>query len=138
MEEQHKLKTRFATMLLHKNGVAAIEFYKNAFGAIELRRFSNPDGSVHVAELSIDGAMFHIREESTERGNFDPATINGVTTLIELWVDDPIAVMTNAVAAGAKEIQPVKDHPETGYREGSLIDPFGHRWQLIRPIPGNK
>ncbi len=53
----------FAPHLACKNVWAAMEFYKKAFGAVELRKWSNPDGSVHVAEMSIDDAMFHIHEE---------------------------------------------------------------------------
>jgi PhnB protein len=130
----YKCKTRFAPMLLHNNGIAAVEFYKQAFGAMELHRYANPDGSIHVTELSIGGAVFHLREENAARGHFSPGTVGGVTTLIELWVADPAAVAARAVAAGARELNPVKDHAETGYREGSVVDPFGHHWLIIRPL----
>jgi PhnB protein len=52
---------------VRKNGVDAVEFYKKAFNAIELRCFSNDDGTVHVSELEICGALFHIHEEKTKR-----------------------------------------------------------------------
>ncbi|MCF3108054.1 hypothetical protein LL912_04610 [Niabella sp. CC-SYL272] len=52
----------FAPELFIPNGVHDLSFYKKAFGAVELRRFSNADGSIHVSELSIGGALFHLHE----------------------------------------------------------------------------
>jgi PhnB protein len=121
-------------MLLHRDGISAIAFYKEAFGATELARWTNDNGTVHVAEMSIDGAVFHLREESTEAGQFSPATIGGTTCIIELFVEDPYAVAARAVAAGAHILNPVRDYEETGYRQGTLVDPFGHRWSLLRKI----
>ena len=120
-------------MLLHKDGASAIEFYKKAFGAIELERWSNDDGTVHVAEMSIDGAVFHLREESTESGQFSPATMGGITAIIELFVADPQAMVARAVAAGAHTLNSVRDY-ETGYRQGTIVDPYGHRWSVLRRI----
>ena len=119
-------------MLIHKNGAAAIEFYQKAFGAQVLRRFDNDDGTVHVAELSIDGAIFHIRQETADRGHFDPGTMKGVTTLNELLVADPVAMVARAVGAGAQEINPVTYYEETGYKQGIIKDPFGHIWLVHR------
>ncbi len=127
------VKTTFAPMLIIKDGVAAVEFYKKAFGAIEVIRFSNPDGTIHVAELSLDGAMFHIRQETIDRGDFDPGTINGKTILLELVVEDPHAVQARAVAAGGKEMQPVTDY-EHGMRQGQVKDPFGHVWLIEKKL----
>ena len=59
-------------MLIHKYGSEAIIFNKDAFGAELLRRFDNPDGTVHVAEMAIEGVIFHLREESVDSGNFNP------------------------------------------------------------------
>jgi uncharacterized glyoxalase superfamily protein PhnB len=63
------IKTSFAPQLFIKNGIKDISFYEKAFGAVELRRFSNEDGSIHVAELSINGALFHLHEEKFMRVN---------------------------------------------------------------------
>jgi PhnB protein len=123
----------FAPMLLHRDGIAAIDFYKKAFGAEELRRWSNDDGSIHVAELSLDGAIFHIREVNPSRGHFSALEIQGVTTLIGLLVTDPHALATRAIAAGATEISPVTDY-EYGWRQGILKDPFGHTWLIEKRI----
>jgi PhnB protein len=78
--------TTFVPMLAMKSSTMQLEFYKKAFGAIELRRWSNDDGSIHVAEMSIDGAMFHFHEENPANGKYSPQSINGITTTIGLMV----------------------------------------------------
>ena len=65
-------KTFFAPELFINNGVKDISFYENAFGASEQMRFSNDDGSIHVVELSIDGAIFHIHEITSKKHFFSP------------------------------------------------------------------
>jgi PhnB protein len=122
-------KTTFAPMLYIPKGVMDIEFYKKAFGAIELRRWNNDDGSIHVAELSIDSSLFHLHEENIEKGEFTPLTHNGVTAAIGLMVADVDIVMANAIMAGAKETSPAQDY-EYGYRQGDLTDLFGHKWTI--------
>lgn len=115
-----------------KNGVAALAFYKKAFGAEELMCIADEAGSI-VAELSIGGARFFLADESPEHGNFSPETLGGVSIRLGLIVADPDAVAANAIAAGAKEIYPVADQ-QYGYRLGMVEDPFGHRWEICRPL----
>ncbi len=91
----------FAPMLYINSGIKNIDFYTNAFGAIELRRWSNDDGSIHVAELSIDGTMFHLHEEKPKAGQFSAERIKATTTALGLFVDDVDVVMQQAIAAGA-------------------------------------
>jgi PhnB protein len=122
----------FAPQLLLDNGVKDISFYSNAFGATENFAFRNDDGSVHVAELSIDGAIFHVHEVS-QPYFLTPEKCNGITAIIGLFVEDVDAVMTAAIAAGATEISPAKDY-EYGYRQGEVLDPFGHRWLIQKKI----
>lgn len=126
-------KTFFAPQLFIKAGVTSIEFYQKAFGAIELRRFLNDDGSYHVAELSIDGALFHLHEEKPQAGELSPGNIHGTTTLIGLFVNDVDAVLNNAIAAGATLISPAQDY-DYGYRQGRVKDPFGHHWMIEMQI----
>jgi PhnB protein len=124
--------TFFAPQLYIPNGVHDISFYNKAFGAEEVFRFTNDDGSIHVAELSIDGMLFHIHEVS--RPIFlDPARQNGTTVTIGLFVPDVDAVMDSAKAAGAIEISPAQDY-EYGYRQGEFKDPFGHIWLIEKKI----
>src|SRR5689334_2729627 len=97
MTADHKIF--FAPQLVIPHGVRDVDFYVNGLGAVELRRFSNDDGTVHVSELSIDGALFHLHEAG--EGTFPPSSHEGVTTTIGLFVDDVDAAMARAVAAGA-------------------------------------
>jgi PhnB protein len=102
-------------------------------GAIELRRFSNDDGTIHVSELSINGAVFHLHEQTSKVGVFSPQSCNGTTTLIGLFVSDVDAFINRAIAAGAIEISPAQDY-DYGYRQGEFKDPFGHHWLIEMKI----
>jgi PhnB protein len=123
----------FAPQLLIKSGVTDISFYSKAFDAVELRRWSNPDGTLHVAELSIQGAIFHLHEENSKKAFCSPETLNATTTLIGLFVSDVKEVFEKALAAGASAVSPVRDY-EHEYRQGELKDPFGHLWLIERKI----
>jgi len=125
-------KIFFAPQLFINNGVKDISFYSTAFGAIENLCLYNDDGSIHVAELSINGAIFHIHEV-TKPYFFFPRKYNATTTIIGLFVPDVDDVMNNAIAAGAIEINPIKDY-EYGYRQGEIEDPFGHRWLIQKRL----
>jgi PhnB protein len=123
-----------------KNAVAAIDFYIKAFGAKELMRNTSPSGET-VAELSIGEARFVVADEAPEHKNFSPETLGGTPVRIGLQVENPDAVAENAVKAGAREIYPVADQ-DYGYRLGHVVDPFGHHWEIFKPmytqsIPGN-
>ena len=126
-------KAVFVPQLFIKSGVKNIGFYTEAFGAIELRRWTNDDGSLHVAELSINGAIFHLHEEVLKSGSFSPEKYNGTTTTIGLFVSDVDAFMKRALAAGAQEISPAQDY-DYGYRQGEIKDPFGHIWLIEMKI----
>jgi len=123
-----KDKPVFAPELAIPNGITDISFYIDAFGAEELRRFSNDDGTIHVSELAINGAMFHLHEETPHTALRSPLP-NGPSVIIGLFVADVYAVIEQAVAAGAKIASPVQDY-DYGYRQGTIQDPFGHRWQI--------
>jgi len=125
--------TFFAPMIYLNTVAPAIEFYKKAFDAIELRRWTNDDGSVHVAELTIDGALFHLHEEVSRISEMSPETLKGTTIAIGLFVNDPHSLMAKAVAAGGTEIDPVTDY-DYQYRQGCLADPFGHHWLIEKKI----
>ena len=126
-------KVFFAAELFINNGVKDISFYENAFGATEVMRFSNDDGSLHVAELSISGTIFHIHEITAKTCFFSPGQHDGTSVLIGLFVADVDQVMNKAVNAGAIEISPAQDY-EYGYRQGTVKDPFGHYWQIQRKL----
>src|SRR5688572_32258060 len=110
-------KTFFAPELFINNGVKDISFYENAFGASEQMRFSNDDGSIHVVELSIGGAIFHIHEITARQYFFSPGKNSGTTVCIGLFVPHVDEVMTRAITAGATELSPAQDY-DYGYRQG--------------------
>ena len=119
--------THFAPELHIPNGTIEIDFYKK-FGGLENFCFRNDDGSIHVAELEINGAIFHVHE--TMRDALEPISAKGVTSVIGLFVPNVEEVMQKAIQAGAIEINPTTDH-EYGYRQGMFKDPFGHCWQIL-------
>lgn len=124
--------THFAPELHIPNGTFNIDFYTK-FGATEHFCFRNDDGSIHVAELDLDGAIFHLHEIMHGIDALEPKTAKGVTSIVGLFVPDVDKVMYNALKAGATEINPAKDH-DYGYRQGMFKDPFGHYWQIQKKI----
>jgi PhnB protein len=120
-----------APMLSVRNGARAVEFYKSAFGAIEVFRLEN-DGSV-VSRLSVNGGEFWVADESPAHGNFSPESLGGGSARMILTVPDPDAMFAKAVAAGAREISAVVDH-SYGWRVGRVVDPCGHHWEIGRPL----
>jgi PhnB protein len=125
-------KTSIAPMLSVRRGAMAIEFYKQAFGAGELFRIDDASGAV-VARLSVGGAEFWVADESPENKNFSPETLDGGTVRMVMIVEDPDAAFQRAVAAGATVVWPVSN--EYGWRLGRVVDPFGHHWEIGKPLP---
>ena len=119
------------TLSVH-NGQSAINFYKQAFGAVVIAGNTDPDGST-VAELSIEGARIIVADASPKHGNYSPHDLSGVSVRIGLMVDNPDALAERAIAAGITTVYPVDDQPY-GYRLGHFIDPFGHHWEIGKPL----
>ena len=126
------IKTSIAPMLSVRNGAKAVEFYKAAFAAGELFRLDAEDGSV-VAQLSVGEAEFWVADESPANKNFSPESLGGGTVRMVLVVANPDAVFERAVKAGATVIWPVEDQPY-GWRVGRIVDPFGHHWEIGKPL----
>lgn len=126
-------KTFFAPQLFIPCGVKDISFYTKAFDAVEKKLWLNNDNSIHVAELSIQGTIFHLHEERPAKGQFEPNRIKGNTTLIGLFVDDVDTVINKALQAGATLLSPAQDY-DYGYRQGDILDPFGHQWMIENKI----
>lgn len=129
------LTPQISPMLAVADGNAAIEFYKEAFDATVLWRL----GDEHVvAGLSVHGAQFFLASESPEYGTRGPAAAGFTTVRIELFVNDPVAVHSRAVAAGALDRSPVVEHshatagprPISKMLQGAVVDPFGHMWLI--------
>ena len=130
MPEPYRQKASLSPMLCVRNGGKAVDFYKAAFGADVLFRID--EGGV-IAHLSIDGAEFWVADESPEHQNFSPETLGGPTVRLILIVDDPDAVFARAVAAGASVVWSVEDQPYH-WRVGRVADPFGHHWEIGKPL----
>ena len=124
------MPTTLAAFLSVRNGAKAVEFYKSAFGAIELFRLED-NGSV-VANLSVDGASFWVSDESPEHQNFSPETLNGGTVRMILTTENPDAAFKRAVDAGATVICEIRT--EHAWRIGRVVDPFGHHWEIGKPL----
>jgi PhnB protein len=129
-KKQAKVATSIVPWLNVRGGARAINFYKSAFGAVEVFRIGEDDSL--VARLSIDGAEFWLGDESPEHYNFSPETIKGSTVRMILTVDNPDAVFNRAIKAGAIEVFPVTE--EHGWRVGRVADPFGHHWEIGKMI----
>jgi PhnB protein len=119
-----------APWLSVRNGAKAVDFYKSAFGATEVFRLQAGEGV--VARLSVDGAEFWVGDESPEHGNFSPESLGGGSVRMVLTVADPDAVFARALTAGASKVVPVRE--EHGWRFGRVVDPFGHHWEIGRPL----
>lgn len=127
--------TRFAPMLYvkHEEGADAIAFYIKAFGAKEIYRFSNDDGTVHVAELEVEGNTFHLHEETARENELSPLNLKGTTVVIGLYTEHVDELFDSAIQAGATEKTAPKDY-EYGMRQAYITDPFGHQWQIQKRI----
>lgn len=126
-------KTSVSPMLSVRRGATAVDFYKAAFGASELFRLDSETGEV-VARLSVNGAEFWVADESPEHQNFSPESLGGGTVRMVMIVDDPDAMFARVVAAGATVVHPVDN--QYGWRLGRVVDPFGHHWEIGKPLEG--
>jgi PhnB protein len=126
------VKTTLSPLLNVRKGSQAIDFYKRALGAVEIFRVGGDSGDV-VAKMSVDGAEFWLADESPAHSNFSPESLGGSTVRMVLVVENPDAVFDKAVAAGAKVVWPVADQ-SYHWRVGRVVDPFGHHWEIGKPL----
>jgi PhnB protein len=113
-----------------KDAARAIDFYKEAFGAVEELRLAEPGGRIGHAELRIGNSLLMLSDEYPEMEIKSPQTIGGTPAVISVEVGDADATVGRAVAAGARVIQPLSDQ-FYGYRSGKVADPFGHVWGVM-------
>lgn len=117
--------------LVVKNTGEAIDFYKNAFGAIEHYRYPMPDGTIMHAEVQIGDSVFFMNDEMM--GAKAPQTLGGSAVTVHLQVEDVDALWNQAVSAGCQVMMPLADQ-FWGDRYGMLVDPFGHNWSMASHI----
>jgi PhnB protein len=115
--------------LIVRGGADAIEFYKKAFGAVELFRMPSPDGKIGHAEIKVGDSPIMLADEFPDMGYKGPQSIGGSPVSLMIYVDDVDTVFNQAVDAGATVKEALQDK-FYGDRMGTVIDPFGHRWHL--------
>ena len=113
--------------LIVDGAARAIEFYKQAFGAVETFRMEAPGGRVGHAEVKIGDSHVMLADEHPEIGARGPRALGGSPVSLTLYVEDVDATVARAVEAGAKLKRPVADQ-FYGDRTGGVEDPFGHVW----------
>lgn len=115
--------------LIVNDGVAAIEFYKKAFGAKENTRHLMPDGkTVMHAQLAIGNSILMLAGEFPPKA-LSPKSVGGSSVVLHLYTEDADAVFNRAVNAGCTVRMPVTDM-FWGDRYGQVEDPFGHLWSI--------
>jgi PhnB protein len=119
--------------LFIKGAASAIEFYKSVFGATEIMRMTGPDGKVGHSEIKIGDSTIMLADENPQAGARSPQTIGGTAVSMHVYVPNVDGVVQKAVDGGAKLARPVKDQ-FYGDRSGTLIDPFGHMWNVATHI----
>jgi PhnB protein len=116
-----------------RNAAEAIEFYKNAFGAVELYRLIEPDtGRIGHAELNINGGLLMLSDEYPQY-NKTPETLGGVSAKFLIMCDNVDAACEKAIAAGATQVTPLTTQ-FYGHRDSRVRDPFGHEWLLSQKV----
>jgi PhnB protein len=108
----------------------AVVFYEAAFGARVLHQAG--EGDEIVAQLAVGDAAFWVSPGGAHGPRFSPRAIGGATGRTLLVADDPDALFARAVAAGAVAASEMAD--EHGWRLGRIFDPFGHEWEIGRPL----
>lgn len=126
---------RIIAHLVVKGAAEAIDFYKQAFGAEEIMRLPGPDGkSLWHAEVRIGQSVVFLADEVPQGiGIAAPATLNGTTVTLTMYVENADRTFNQAVAAGAKAAMPLQDM-FWGDRYGIVQDPFGHMWAIVSHV----
>ncbi len=115
------------------DALAAIEFYKKAFGAIDAGKLLAPNGKLIHGMIRIGDSAVMLAEETPEWGAISPNTLKGTPVTLHLYVDNADTAFERAVAAGATSVMPVADM-FWGDRYGVLKDPFGHSWSIAHHV----
>jgi uncharacterized glyoxalase superfamily protein PhnB len=116
-----------SVMLIVPDADAAVRWYKDALGATELWDLGG------VAGLELGGAPFFLHETNPKNpSESSPTEVGRTSVRIEVFVDNPDALIERAIAAGATSSAAVVEHevPWGTHRQGGFVDPFGHRWSV--------
>jgi PhnB protein len=121
-------RTFAAPRLAFKNPAKAIEFYTNTFGAKEVMRFE-VGGDIPHAEIKIGDSIIMLCGEWPEGGRFSAETWGHSPVSMTIQVADVDSFVEHAAAKGAKLVSPPTDQ-FYGYRDATLLDPFGYTWSV--------
>jgi len=116
-----------------EGGLAAIEFYKKAFGAREVAHRVTPNGKLIHGQIQIGDSMVFVSDVFPDSDTAAPSSIGTTTVTLHIYSSNVDALWDRAVAAGAKVVQPLENQ-YWGERYGKLIDPFGHQWTLSMQV----
>ena len=122
------LQAHIAPWISVRDAAAAVEFYRAAFGAVELYRLEDESGELAVAQLALGSANFWLQQDPDS----NPTEGGDGSVRMIVSVNDPDSMFAQALAAGATEITPVSEG--FGWRIGRLADPFGHHWEIGRRL----
>jgi PhnB protein len=133
MAARREIPASVSPELSVRRGREAVEFYEAAFGAVEIYRVGGTDDHQDVvSQLAVGDTSFWVSDESPPHGNFSPESLGGSTVRLLLVVPDPRSVVARAVGLGAREVVPVAE--EHGWLLGRIEDPFGHHWEIGKPL----
>ena len=116
-----------------KGAAAAIDYYKEVFGATELFRMAAPEGKIGHAEIKIGNSPIMLADEHPEMEFVSPQTLGGTPVGLMIYVDDVDTMFKQAISRGAKEVKPLQNQ-FYGDRSGTLKDPFGHVWTVATHV----
>lgn len=119
--------------LVIKGAAAAIDFYRTAFKATEVMRMPMPDGRIGHAELRIGDSVVMLADESPEAEAISPSTLGGTTVGLMIYVEDADSIFNKAISMGAKVKKPMATQ-FYGDRNGTIEDPFGHKWTIATHV----
>lgn len=116
-----------------RNGMKALAFYRQAFGAVELFHIDGPPGKIGHAEMKLGDSIFMLADEMPDWGNRSPQTLGGNGSSLMIYVEDVDRVFKQAVDAGATVVRPLQNK-FYGDRAGTIEDPFGHQWTIATHV----
>jgi PhnB protein len=129
---ENRIKDAFPYLRV-KGAPAAIDFYKNVFGATERFRLTEPSGRIGHIELDLGNIVLMLSEEYPEYGCLGPQSQGSTGMAIHLHVDNADELAARAIAAGATMVREPSDE-FYGERSCTIRDPFGHEWMLGHEI----
>jgi PhnB protein len=122
-----------AAQLSVRRGREAVVFYATAFGAKEIYRVGGTtEHEEVVSQLAVGNASFWVSDESPENAHFSPESLEGSTVRLLLVVEDPHAVVERSIGLGATQVAAVEEGH--GWLLGRIQDPFGHHWEIGKPL----